>query len=104
MLRRFVVNYVDRHMHPVNRLLHLVGVPVTFFASVVFLIQHNWWWAAGCFVGGYALQFLGHAIEGNDAGEVVLVKRLLGKPYREFGPRSRCYSPPDQSEVSKSDG
>ena len=38
------------------------------------------------FVGGYGRQFLGHAIEGNDAGEVVLIKRWLGRPYREFAP------------------
>ena len=88
MLRRIAVNYVERHMHPANRLLHLLGVPLTFVVSVVFLIQERWWWAAGCFVGGYLLQFLGHAIEGNDAGEAVLVKKWLGKPYKEFGPRS----------------
>lgn len=88
MIRRFAVNYVERHMHPANRVLHLVGVPLTFAASVVFLIAEQYWWALACFVAGYALQFLGHAIEGNDAGEVVLVKRWLGKPYREFGPLS----------------
>jgi 2-hydroxy-palmitic acid dioxygenase Mpo1-like len=88
MLRRFVTNYIERHMHPVNRLLHLVGVPLTFVASVVCLVQQWWWQAAACFVGGYVLQFIGHAVEGNDAGEVVLVKRWLGKPYAEFGPLS----------------
>lgn len=108
MLRRFVVNYIDRHMHPANRVLHLVGVPLTFVASIVCLVLHLWWAAAGCFVAGYALQFLGHAIEGNDAGEVVLVKRWLGKPYREFGPLSRHFGSErpaaDSAEQSKSDG
>ncbi len=37
--------------------------------------------AAAAFVAGYALQFAGHAIEGNDAGELILFKRLLGRPY-----------------------
>ena len=87
MLRRFVVNYIERHQHPANQLLHLVAVPLTFVASVVMLILEEPWWALGCFVVGYALQFLGHAIEGNDAGEAVLVKRWLGRPYVEFGPR-----------------
>lgn len=87
MLRRFVQNYVERHLHPVNRLLHLVGVPLTFAVSIVLLVADQPWWALGCFVAGYVLQFVGHAIEGNDAGEVVLVKRILGMPYVEFGPR-----------------
>ena len=32
-------------------------------------------------------QFIGHKIEGNDMGEVVLIKRLLGKPYVAVAPR-----------------
>ncbi len=87
MLRRFVSNYIQRHQHPASQLLHLVGVPLTFVVSVVMLLLERSWWALGCFLGGYALQFLGHAIEGNDAGEAVLVKRWLGRPYVEFGPR-----------------
>lgn len=84
--RRFIVNYIQRHQNRVNQLLHLIGVPLTFVVSIILLVQREWLWAAAAFVGGYALQFLGHAIEGNDAGEVVLVKRWLGRPYVEFGP------------------
>lgn len=51
------------------------------------LVFVDWRWAAGFFVGGYALQFLGHAVEGNDAGEWVLIKRLLGLPYVAISPR-----------------
>lgn len=86
MLGRFLANYVQRHRHRGNQLLHLVGVPLTFVVSTVFLVQHEWMWAAASFVGGYILQFVGHAIEGNDAGEVVLFKKLTGRPYKEFGP------------------
>ncbi len=78
MLGRFVNNYVPRHQNRANQLLHLLGVPLTFVVSTVLGFQHFWWPAAGCFVAGYALQFLGHAIEGNDAGEVVLIKKMLG--------------------------
>ena len=98
MIDRFVRNYIQRHTHPVNRLLHLVGVPLTFVVSIAFLVQSRpWWWSSASFLGGYALQFLGHAIEGNDAGEVVLVKRWLGRPYREFAPGK------DPAAVSTSD-
>jgi len=87
-----VENYIARHRNRTNQLLHVVGVPTSYVASVVFLVEKQWLAALGCFVGGYVLQFIGHAIEGNDAGEVILVKRLLGRPYIEFGPDSKLSS------------
>ncbi len=85
MLRRFLVNYIARHRNRVNQLLHLVGLPVTFIVPLFLLARREWLAALGCFVAGYALQFLGHWFEGNDAGEVILVKKWLGRPYVEFG-------------------
>ena len=87
MIDRFVKNYIARHQHTANQVLHLVGVPLTFVVSAVFLTQQRFELAGACFVGGYVLQFVGHALEGNDAGEVVLIKKLLGKPYTEFAPK-----------------
>ena len=92
---RFVTNYIQRHQNRANQLLHLIGVPLTFVVSVVFLTREDWGWAGTCFVAGYVLQFVGHAIEGNDAGETVLVKKLLGLPYVEFAPESKCSSSTD---------
>ena len=88
MLQRFLTNYIQRHTHPLNRLLHLLGVPLTFVVPEILISrqQEPWWWAGASVVGGFGLPFLGHAIEGNDAGEVVLIKRWLGRPYREFAP------------------
>jgi hypothetical protein len=77
----FLKNYLERHQHPVNQALHLIGVPLTFLVSLAFAVQQEWIWAAGCFVMGYLLQFAGHAVEGNDAGETILVKKALGLPY-----------------------
>jgi len=86
-MQRFVRNYIARHQHRANQLLHLLGVPLTFVVSAVLLFQQRYEAALACFIAGYVLQFLGHAIEGNDAGEVVLIKKLLGKPYTEFAPK-----------------
>lgn len=83
----FLKNYAERHQHPASQVLHLIGVPLTFIVSLIWLCQGYSWWALGAFVGGYALQFLGHAIEGNDAGEVVLIKKALGLPYVDIVPR-----------------
>lgn len=86
MLTRFVTNYVARHQNRTNQILHLIGVPTTFVVSVVLLSMDLPVWAVCAFIGGYLLQFIGHAIEGNDAGELILLKKILGKPYREFAP------------------
>lgn len=86
MLTRFAANYIARHQNRTNQVLHVIGVPVTFVVPVIFLIQNQPIWAAAAFVGGYFLQLLGHWFEENDAGELIIIKRLLGKPYREFAP------------------
>lgn len=86
MLARFMTNYVARHQNRANQVLHVAGVPLTFVFSIVLLILQRPELAAAAFVGGYILQFIGHAIEGNDAGELILIKKALGKPYQEFAP------------------
>ena len=86
MLTQFLTNYVARHQHRANQVLHAVGVPLTFVGSIVLLTLQQLDWAAAAFIGGYVLQFVGHAIEGNDAGELILIKKALGKPYQEFAP------------------
>ncbi len=85
----FIKNYIERHQHPVNQLLHVIGVPMTFIVSLVYAWQSEWRWAGGAFVLGYVLQFVGHAIEGNDAGETILVKKALGLPYVAVIPRGK---------------
>jgi hypothetical protein len=82
---------MKRHQSPVSFLLHLIGIPMTVAALVPILLDATsgmaWLYAAGLFIGGYALQFLGHAIEGNDAGELILIKKLMGKPYVAIAPQ-----------------
>ena len=78
-MREFFVRYMARHQHPANRVLHAIGLPVTFVLPVVWLVQEQSLWALGAFIAGYAMQFLGHAIEGSEAGELILLKRWLGR-------------------------
>jgi uncharacterized membrane protein YGL010W len=56
-------NYKAKHQHPVNRLLHHFGIPLIVVALPLFFF--NWRWALALFVIGWILQFVGHAIEGN---------------------------------------
>ena len=87
MIRAFLKNYLPRHRHRVNQALHLIGVPLAFIGTPwTILADAGPWWPWICFVGGYLLQFAGHAVEGNDAGEVVFLKKQLGMRYTEYGP------------------
>jgi uncharacterized membrane protein YGL010W len=63
MSENFLENYKAKHKHPLNKLCHSVGIPMIVVSLPVFLF--NWRWALILFVGGWILQFVGHAIEGN---------------------------------------
>lgn len=90
---RWLQNWLQRHQNPLSRGLHAVGVPLT--VAAVLLAGHQlyqwrwdlWWRPVVLLSAGYLLQGVGHAIEGNDMGEVILVKKLLGRPYRAVSPR-----------------
>jgi hypothetical protein len=83
---RLLRHWLERHRHPLNFFLHLLGIPVA-VAGVGLLFFLHWYWGAGALVLGYALQFVGHAVEGNDVGEWAGLKRLLGLPYVAISPR-----------------
>jgi len=75
-------NWLSRHRQRTNFLLHMAGIPATIIA-IPLAVMGQWILAAGLFAGGYALQFLGHIIEGNRSGEEELLRRLLGRDRRE---------------------
>lgn len=59
----FVEEYKTKHRHPLNRLTHSFGIPMIVLALPV--VFFSWRWALALFVVGWILQFVGHAIEGN---------------------------------------
>ncbi len=86
-------NWLQRHQHPASLVLHLVGIPLTLWAVILAGAQLQawrwdlWWRPTTLLLAGYVLQWLGHRIEGNDMGELILVKRALGLPYVAVAPR-----------------
>ena len=58
-----VGNYRSQHQHPINKLCHMIGVPMITISWLLFFFR--WRWALVLFITGWALQFIGHAIEGN---------------------------------------
>jgi hypothetical protein len=87
-LRRIIRNWRERHRHPFNFWIHMLGIPLAVL-GVVLLFFVPWYWALAAFVLGYVFQYLGHRVEGNDVGEWAGIKRLLGLPYVSVSPRWR---------------
>ena len=63
MSESFIDNYKAKHQHPLNKLTHSIGIPMIVVALPLFFF--NWRLALLLFAVGWALQFIGHAIEGN---------------------------------------
>jgi hypothetical protein len=88
---RRLLAWKHRHQHPVNFGLHLLGIPLAVLGllSLVFLSWYGvpWYWGLSALVVGYLLQFIGHRLEGNDVGELIPFKRLLGLPCVAISPR-----------------
>jgi len=63
MTNSFIENYILEHRHPLNKLCHTVGIPLIVLSLPLFFFR--WRWALGLFIVGWILQFVGHAIEGN---------------------------------------
>ena len=80
-----VMNWLDRHRGAVTFALHMVGIPPTIlgvllipiylftFSIPVFLLSFS------LFFGGYAIQFLGHALDGTEPGEIALLRKWVQK-------------------------
>ena len=63
-LAHYMNQYDHEHSSGWNKLLHGIGIPLI-FAGIILTVLLRWKTGAACFVGGWALLFLGHRIEGN---------------------------------------
>lgn len=86
-LRKIIRNWRQRHRHPFNFWIHMIGIPAAVAGVVLWFVPEMLWWGVGAFILGYFLQYLGHKVEGNDVGEWAGIKRLLGLPYVGISPR-----------------
>jgi len=57
--------YLNEHRNPLNRLTHLFGIPILIVTGVVGLLSARWSLLIGGQIVGWALQLLGHRLEGN---------------------------------------
>lgn len=76
----FVIDYIGRHKHPINAFLHIFGVPMVFYGVYkLFCGASELSLALTLIVFGYVLQYLGHKAQGNEVGEVTLIKKIYRK-------------------------
>lgn len=85
LARQARLNWLERHQNAFNVGLHLLGIPLA-IAGIPMLFV-DWYWGVAAIVCGYLLQWIGHRIEGNDVGEFIPVKKMLGMPYVTVAPR-----------------
>lgn len=64
----WIAQYGESHRHPVNRALHTLGIPLIALSLPLFVVAAFvgglWPVPLAMFVGGWAFQFAGHAVEG----------------------------------------
>jgi uncharacterized membrane protein YGL010W len=83
-----VLDWLERHRHPVSFLLHMVGIPPTLVGvllapvSLALLSPALFAFSLALFVGGYLIQFLGHAVERTEPGEIAHLRRWLAARLR----------------------
>lgn len=75
-IKEFVIDYCQRHVHPVNAILHLIGVPVVLYGAYS-LFQGKLVAAIAFIALGYYFQYIGHRSQGNEVGEVTLIKKCI---------------------------
>jgi hypothetical protein len=79
---RLLHGYLARHRNPWNRALHLTGIPIAPVGSAYLLARGRFREARNALAVGYALQWLGHRIEGNEVGEWMLLKGIARRMAR----------------------
>jgi hypothetical protein len=84
--RRARRNWLARHQNHFNFWIHMLGIPLA-VAGLPLLFLAPWYYGVGAIAGGYFLQWVGHRVEGNDVGEFIPVKRLLGLPVVAIAPQ-----------------
>jgi uncharacterized membrane protein YGL010W len=72
----FLQDYGSRHCHPINAVLHVIGIPMVLYALYC-MLTGSLFTGLVLFVVGYFLQYLGHRAQKNEVGEVTLIKRII---------------------------
>ena len=90
-----VNNWVERHQDPRSFVLHLLGIPCTILGVlllpiyVMMMSLTLFGVALVLFLGGFGLQFLGHALDGSEPGEIKALRHWMARRREARLERSR---------------
>lgn len=62
---REFAHYLSEHRHPGNKVTHFIGIPLLIVTMIAALALLDWRIFVGGQILGWAIQLLGHRIEGN---------------------------------------
>jgi hypothetical protein len=82
IFRNYLRDYTSNHRNAANRAFHVLGVPFAPWGGLYLLIRGRMAVALVALVVGYGLQWIGHRIEGNQMGDLMLIKQLVGHALR----------------------
>src|SRR5580698_196105 len=86
-------NWLLRHQNAFNFWIHMLGIPLA-VSGLPLLFLLPVYWGCGAIAAGYLLQWIGHRVEGNDVGEFIPVKRLVGLPVVAIAPQYSNHEAP----------
>ncbi|MCD6459295.1 DUF962 domain-containing protein [bacterium] len=78
MANDFIKTWLYRHKYPVDIVLHIIGIPMTFAAGII-VIKGYYLYGILCFIFGYVFQYIGHVIEGSEMGELMIIQNIFKK-------------------------
>ncbi len=79
MIKGFITDFLSRHKNDINRILHILGIPLVLFGIFQFFIG-EWKIGLANFFIGYLFQWIGHTyFEKNEVGEWILLKKIARK-------------------------
>ncbi len=90
-IKAFIIDYCQRHAHPVNTVLHLIGVPLVFYGLYLFFNKTPQT-AVALIVLGYFFQYLGHKAQGNEVGEVTLIKKCVRLAVNKYKQKEEAHN------------
>ncbi len=80
-----VNDWMERHRNQASFALHLIGIPLTIIGTLllpVYVVMASiplFLLALTFFLGGFGLQFLGHAVDGTEPGEIRALRTWWGR-------------------------
>ena len=105
-----VQDWIERHRDPRSFVLHMLGIPGTILGVllmpiyVMLMSVPLFLFALVLFVGGYLLQFLGHALDGTEPGEIKALRIWWLGVAREAAAGAGSQSPsPDRGRADRPD-